>query len=110
MAKKLSASSQREKLVRHSAADILNKPLDARQRRMLAKLAKKPESEIDFSDIPELNEEQLRGRLPKKLIAARLDVDVVDWLKSLGIGERGYSGHINTILRAVMTERKRRAS
>jgi hypothetical protein len=44
MAKKLSASSQPEKLARCGSADILNKPLDARQRRMLAKLAKKPES------------------------------------------------------------------
>jgi len=106
MAKKLSASSPREKLVQRSAADILGKPLTKRQKADLERLRDLPDSKIDLSDIPELTDQQLaeirRRREPKKLIAARLDVDVVAWLKSLGLGESGYSSHINKILRAVM--------
>lgn len=114
MTKKSSASSRPGKLVRRSAENIFAKPLTKRQRADLEKLRRMGDSAIDFSDIPELTEEQLaqatRARPPKKLIAARLDPDVVDWLKSLGTGEQGYSSHINAILRAVMAERKRRAS
>jgi uncharacterized protein (DUF4415 family) len=106
--KKSSASSRPEKLIEVSAADILNKPLTTRQRREIQRLRDMPESEIDFSDIPKLTDERLaemrRRREPKKLIAARLDVDVVAWLKTLGLGESGYSSHINNILRAVMEQ------
>jgi uncharacterized protein (DUF4415 family) len=106
MAKKSSASSPREKLVSYKAEDILGKPLTKRQKADLERLRNLPDSQIDFSDIPELTDEQLaemrRPRKPKKLIAARLDVDVVAWLKTLGLGESGYSSHINKILRAVM--------
>jgi len=112
--KKLSASSRREKLIEVSAADILNKPLTTRQRREIERLRRMRDSEIDYSDIPELTEEQLIAmrarRQPKKLIAARLDVDVVAWLKTLGLGESGYSSHINTILRTVMDRQKKVAS
>jgi uncharacterized protein (DUF4415 family) len=113
MAKKSSASSRREKLVSYSAEDILNRPLSKRQRRDLETLRDLPDSKIDTSDIPELTDEQLaalgRGREPKKLIAARLDVDVVAWLKTLGLGESGYSSHINRILRAVMEQTRSNA-
>jgi uncharacterized protein (DUF4415 family) len=108
MAKKSSASSRPEKLVSYSAEDIFNRPLSKRQRRDLEKLRDLPDSKIDVSDIPELTDKQLaalgRHREPKKLIAARLDVDVVAWLKTLGLGESGYSSHINNILRAVMEQ------
>jgi uncharacterized protein (DUF4415 family) len=61
-----------------------------------------PDSEIDYSDIPQLSDEQLAQfrRAPKVLVAARLDRDVYDWLKEYG---EGYSTHINNILRAVMS-------
>ena len=112
--KKSSASFRREKRIEVSAADILNKPLTARQRREIEKLRRMPDSQIDFTDIPELTEERLEAmrqrREPKKLIAARLDVDVVAWLKTLGLGESGYSSHINTILRSVMERQKKVAS
>ncbi len=65
-----------------------------------------PESEIDYSDIPPLTEEQLAGAFrpkSKQLIAVRLDRDVLEWLK--GYGE-GYSTRINQILRAVMAARR----
>ena len=57
----------------------------------LKALAERPDSEIDFSDIPELTDEQLknavRGRFyrpVKKQVTARLDADVLDWLKKQG--------------------------
>jgi uncharacterized protein (DUF4415 family) len=61
-----------------------------------------PDSEIDYSDIPQLSDEQLAQfrRAPKVLVAARLDRDVYDWLKEYG---EGYSTRINNILRAVMS-------
>jgi hypothetical protein len=56
MAQKSSASSRPEKLVSVNAGDILNKPPTKRQRAMLSRLAKLPDSEIDYSDIPPLND------------------------------------------------------
>jgi uncharacterized protein (DUF4415 family) len=112
MAKKSSESSRRGKLVSVSAESIFSKPLSKRQRAVLARLAERQaagdDSQIDFSDIPELTEEQLRKarRAPKVLVAARIDRDVYDWLQEYG---EGYSTRINTILRAVMSRRKRSA-
>jgi uncharacterized protein (DUF4415 family) len=61
-----------------------------------------PDSEIDYSDIPPLSDEELAQfrRAPKVLVAARLDRDVYDWLRKHG---EGYSTRINNILRAVMS-------
>lgn len=87
-----------------SAEDIL-KPLNKRQKAELARIAQRQaagdDSGIDFSDIPELTDEQLAGaqRAPKVLVAARLDRDVYTWLIHFG---EGYSTRINHILRAVM--------
>lgn len=61
-----------------------------------------PESEIDYSDIPPLTDEQLANAYrphDKQLIAVRLDRDVLKWLKSYG---QGYSTRVNKILREVM--------
>jgi hypothetical protein len=59
MAKKSSASSQPGKLVRVKPERILSKPLTKQQSHRLARLAEKPDSEIDFSDIPPLTDQQL---------------------------------------------------
>ncbi|MGA2148707.1 MAG: BrnA antitoxin family protein [Bryobacteraceae bacterium] len=73
---------------------------------MLDRIAERQEagddSDIDYSDIPALTDEQLAQfrRAPKVLVAARLDRDVYDWLKRYG---DGYSTRINIILRAVMS-------
>ncbi len=101
MAKTSSASSRREKLVTVKAEDILGKPLTRRQRADLARLKNLPDSEIDYSDIPELTEEQLSKMFQpnRQLVAVRLDRDVLKWLRSFG---PGYSTRINKILRAVM--------
>jgi uncharacterized protein (DUF4415 family) len=72
----------------------------------LEALAARPDSEIDLSDIPELTEEQWktaeRGhfyRPVKRQITARVDADVLEWLKSQG---KGYQSRINAILRREM--------
>ncbi len=104
--KTLPASSRRDRLVRVSAEDILTKPLSKRQKADLARIAKQQaagdDSRIDYSDIPALTEEQLANakRAPKILVAARLDREVVDWLKKFG---EGYSTRINFILREAMS-------
>ena len=68
--------------------------------------AARPDSEIDFSDIPELTEEQWRTaerghfyRPVKRQITARVDADVLAWLKAQG---KGYQSRINAILRREM--------
>jgi uncharacterized protein (DUF4415 family) len=89
-----------------SAESIFNRPLNKRQKAVLARIAKRQaagqDSDIDYSDIPPLTDEQLSQfrRAPKVLIAARLDRDIYDWLKRYG---EGYSTRINNILRAVMS-------
>jgi len=67
------------------AEDIFNKPLTRKQKAQLERLKKMPDSEIDYSDIPPLTDEQLAQfrRAPKVLVAARVDRDVYDWLKQL---------------------------
>jgi uncharacterized protein (DUF4415 family) len=81
-------------------------PLTAKQRANLKALAAKPDVEIDFSDIPALTDKQLRnavrGRFYKPMkrqITARVDADVLEWLKSQG---KGYQSRINAILRREM--------
>jgi uncharacterized protein (DUF4415 family) len=89
-------------------------PLTAAQRDNLRALASKPESEIDQSDSLELTDEQWkkaeRGhfyRPVKQQITARVDADVLDWLKSQG---KGYQSRINAILRREMLHAARSAS
>jgi uncharacterized protein (DUF4415 family) len=72
----------------------------------LEALAARPDSEIDFSDAPELTAEQwkkgIRGhfyRPVKRQITARVDADVLAWLKAQG---KGYQSRINAILRREM--------
>ncbi len=87
------------------AEDILGKPLTREQRAELARLKNRPDSEIDYSDIPPLTEEQLaRAFQPnRQLVAVRLDRDVLAWLRSFG---HGYTSRINLILRTVMEQQQ----
>ena len=60
------------------------------------------DTDIDYSDIPEFDEEFLRSvdmkvSPGKKAIALRLDTDVLDWMKAQG---KGYQSRINAVLRA----------
>ena len=68
----------------------------------LARLDALRDEDIDYSDIPELDEsffEKATVQWPphKKQLTIRLDEDVLDWLKAQG---RGYQTRINAILRA----------
>ncbi len=106
MAKKSPASSRRGKLIRVSAESLFSRPLNERQKAVLARIARRQaaaeDSEIDYSDIPALTDEQLAQfrRAPKVLIALRLDRDVYDWLSRYGTG---YFTGINKVLRAVIS-------
>jgi len=84
------------------------KPLTAEQKERLAELIARPDSAIDFSDIPEWTEEMfaraVQGqfyRPAKSPLTVRLDSGVLAWLKAKG---RGYQTKINTILRRAMLE------
>ena len=62
------------------------------------------DEDIDYSDIPELDESfwqraQPQMPQPKKGVYVRLDTDVLDWLKSKG---KGYQTRMNAMLRAMM--------
>ena len=79
-------------------------------RKELAALAAKPESEIDFSDLPATTEHDWQGaqrgqfyRPVKKQLTVRIDADVLEWLKSQG---KGYQRRLNAILRSAMLDRK----
>ena len=108
MAKKKSSESFRpEKLVLVNSEDIFGKPVSKREGTRLDRLKAMPESEIDYSDIPQLTEAQLKEfkrPAPKTQVAVRLDRDVYDWLRE---GGDGYSTRINGILRAVMAQQRR---
>jgi len=65
----------------------------------------------DFSDCPELTDEQLAQMKPshlrnmanykpiKKTVNVRLDADIIEWLQSTG---KGYQTRMNSILRDAM--------
>jgi uncharacterized protein (DUF4415 family) len=108
MKKKVSGSSQREKLISRSGEDIMKKPLTKRQISVLTRIADRQaagdDSAINYEDAPALSEEQLASAFrpsDKQLVTARLDRDVLEWLKSYG---EGYSTRMNFILRSAMTK------
>lgn len=93
------------KIVRKTLADCKITP---KQKRELAKLAARPDSEIDFSDIPELTDKFWRNavrnpfyRPVKKQITLRLDADVIVWLRKQG---KGYQTKANALLREIMVK------
>jgi len=85
-------------------------PLTEAQKDNLKRLATMPDEEINYDDIPKLTEAQLAGmqrgafyRPVKKQITARVDADVLVWLKSQG---KGYQSRMNAILRDAMLNTK----
>jgi uncharacterized protein (DUF4415 family) len=103
--KKPSVLSRPAKLISVSAESIFSKPPSKAQKVVLSRIAKRQtaggDSGIDYSDVPPLTDEQLAQfrRVPKVLVAARIDKEVYDWLLQYG---KGYSTRINSILRTVM--------
>lgn len=81
-------------------------PLTLAQQESLRRLAALPDSEIDTSDIPEMKDAEWAAaprrslyRPVKRQITARIDADVLEWLRSQG---KGYQSRINAILRREM--------
>lgn len=96
------------RLVEHTLDSL--PPLTDAQKANLERLAAMPDEDIDYSDIPELTDDQLaRMRRPehfrpvKKQITARVDADVLAWLKA---GGQGYQSRMNAILRQAMLNAK----
>jgi uncharacterized protein (DUF4415 family) len=77
----------------------------------LARIDKLRDEDIDYSDIPELDNEVFAQPLvdwpPKKeAITIRVDSDVLGWFKEQG---RGYQTRMNQVLRRYMNVAGRRA-
>jgi len=92
----------KEKIVRYDASSLPQ--LTAPDLEKLRKLAERPDSEIDFSDIPEMTDEQweaARRRGFYRSVTLQIDADVLAWLKSKG---KGYQSRMNEILRMKMLE------
>lgn len=80
--------------------------LSDEQKARLNALAKRPDSKIYFSDIPELDESFWKNAVQnpfykptKQVTTIRIDADVMQWLKSQG---KGYQTRMNKILREAM--------
>jgi uncharacterized protein (DUF4415 family) len=93
------------KIVKKSLSDSL---LTAGRKRRLERFSRRPDEEIDTSDIPELTEKfwQKAVRNPfyrhvKKQITLRLDADIIAWLRRQG---KGYQTRANALLREAMLE------
>lgn len=81
-------------------------------RKELIALANRPDSEIDYSDIPASTRKDWAGavrgkfyRPIKQQLTVRIDADILAWLKSYG---KGYQSRLNAILRSVMLGKSRR--
>jgi uncharacterized protein (DUF4415 family) len=97
-----------KKLVKRTV-DLANLPaLSKKQKADLAALSARPDSEIDFSEIPPLTEDfwknAVRGKYykpTKTSTTVRIDSDVLAWLRAQG---KGYQSRINAILRREMLD------
>ena len=94
------------KLVK-SKMDLTNPPaLTPGQKAELKALAERGDEDIDFSDIPELDEafwkQAVRNPFYKPVktqLTVRVDADVLAWLRAAG---GGYQTKLNAILRQAM--------
>lgn len=83
-------------------------PLTKEDKERLRRLAELPDSEIDVSDIPEVDAAWFEGAewrdyRPKKQVTVRLDADILDFFKA---GGRGYQTRMNAALRAFVEAKK----
>jgi len=89
--------------------DLAHPPaLTKAQKAEIASLRTKPETEIDYSDIPPLGDAFWKNavrnpfyRPTKTSTTVRIDSDVLLWLRAQG---KGYQSRINAILRREMLE------
>ena len=109
MAKNSSVLSRPERLVTMTSEDIRNRQWTEEEKAAVRRLAAKQragdDSDIDYSDIPRLTEEELsqfvraRDVRRKVPVSVRLDPKVLQWLKSKG---EGHLTRINDILLNLM--------
>ena len=98
----------KEKQTKEREGDIMS--LSREQR--LKKLDEIKDKEIDYSDIPELDDSFWANAVleypeKKKPVTLRLDSDVLDWFRSLG---KGYQTRINSVLRSFYEAHKKKVS
>lgn len=89
-------------------------PLNEAQKKRLEVLKNMPDSEIDTSDIPPLDENFWKNAIrnpfykpTKTSTTVRIDSDVLHWLRSQG---KGHQSRINAILRRAMLQEIRSAN
>ncbi len=89
-------------------------PLTEEQKKRFEVLRNMPDSEIDTSDIPPLDEKFWKNAVrnpfykpTKTSTTVRIDSDVLHWLRAQG---KGYQSRINAILRREMLQEIRSAS
>jgi uncharacterized protein (DUF4415 family) len=99
------------KLVHRTLTDS---PMTPARQRKLAQLAARPDSEIDFSEIPPLEDSFWKNavrnplyRPVKRQLTVRLDADVIAWLRQHG---KGYQTRLNQLLREAMLEGIKRSA
>jgi uncharacterized protein (DUF4415 family) len=100
-----SGSSRHEKPRTANVVRMKGRPkFDAEMRRQLEAIDRIADDQIDFSDIPEMTEEDLSKphwiglfyRPGKKSVTIRLDEDMVKWFKNQG---KGWQTRMNWVLR-----------
>ncbi len=86
-------------------------PLTDAQRQDLERLATMPDDQVNHDDVPKLKKAQLAEFKPsdhyrpvKRQITARVDADVLAWLRA---GGKGYQSRMNAILRKAMLDASR---
>ena len=89
-------------------------PLTREQKAELDALAARPESEIDYTDIPPVTEKFFQNAIrnpfykpTKTSTTVRIDSDVLHWLRAQG---KGYQSRMNAILRREMLQEIRSAN
>lgn len=89
-------------------------PLSEERKAELKAMADKADDDIDYSEIPALDEAFLARAVPnpffkpvKTHASVRIDSDVLEWLKSQG---KGYQTRMNAILRDAMISALRQKS
>ena len=88
--------------------------LSEEQKARLKALDKRSDSEIGFSNIPELDESFWKNAVKnhlykptKQVTTVRIDADVMQWLKAQG---KGYQTRMNKILRDAMLNEPKNGS
>ena len=103
MAKKQLESSPH--VVQYSGKELSMRPPNENDKRLLRRLSKMTDEDVDFSDIPPLDYPIGSGEVGKfyrpikEQISIRIDVDVLNWFRSKNAK---YQTYINEVLRREM--------